>query len=96
MAELGADAQQLHDDIAKKAKSAGIAAFYATGKYFENAVNAFGENGYWFDDKDALANALIEDLTGSEIVLIKGSRSAAMEKVVERILTHEKNKKRVN
>jgi len=96
MAELGEDAQQLHVDIGDKAKAAGIDALYATGKYSKGTVSAFGENGFWFQDKDELINALNEKLTGSEIVLVKGSRSAAMEKVVERILTHEKNNKRVN
>jgi len=96
MAELGDDAQQLHDEIGRKAKAAGISSLYATGKCSEGTVGAFGENGFWFQDRDELINALNERLTGGEIVLVKGSRSAAMEKVVERILTHEKNNKRVN
>ena len=96
MAELGDDADMLHAEIGSKAKDAGIGALYATGKLSLNTVNAFGKNGFYFEDKNALINALNENLAGNEVVLIKGSRSAAMEEVVERILTHENNNKRVN
>ena len=87
MAELGEDAEKLHGDMGDKAKSAGIKALYATGKLSENTVNAFGENGFYFKDKKSLINALNENLTSNDVVLIKGSRSAAMEEVVEQILT---------
>jgi UDP-N-acetylmuramoyl-tripeptide--D-alanyl-D-alanine ligase len=96
MAELGDDAQQLHAEIGRKAKAAGIDALYATGKYSEGTVSAFAENGFWFQDQDELIEALRDNLTDGALVLVKGSRSAAMEKVVERILTREKNNKRVN
>ena len=52
----------------------------------KNTVNAFGENGFYFKNKNELINALIKKLTANEVVLVKGSRSAAMEEVVERIL----------
>ena len=96
MAELGATAAQLHAEIGKKAKAAGIKELYATGKLSVNTVNAFGDNGFYFDSKNELINALKQKLTGCEVVLVKGSRSAAMEEVVERILTQDKNNKRVN
>jgi len=96
MAELGKDAEKLHSDIGSKAKNAGIGALYATGRLSENTVGTFGENGFYFKSKNELIKALIKRLTGSETVLVKGSRSAAMEEVVERILTHHNKNKRVN
>jgi len=96
MAELGNDAEQMHTEIGSKAKLAGIKALYATGKLSVNTVKSFGENGFYFQDKKELINALKQNLTATDVVLIKGSRSAAMEEVVERILTHENNNKRVN
>lgn len=96
MAELGAAAEQLHADIGKKAKQAGIRELYATGKLSVNTVEAFGENGFYFHSKNELIEVLKQKLTGSEVVLVKGSRSAAMEEVVERILTQDNNNKRVN
>ena len=96
MAELGDDAEKLHAEVGVKAKAAGINALYATGRLSAGTVKAFGADGFYFEDKNELINSLNENLTGSEIVLIKGSRSAAMEEVVERILTHKNNTKRVN
>jgi UDP-N-acetylmuramoyl-tripeptide--D-alanyl-D-alanine ligase len=96
MAELGESAEQLHVEVGEKAKDAGIAALYATGVLSAHAVIAFGENGYHFQTKEKLIDVLKEDLTGSEVVLVKGSRSAAMEKVVEEILTRDNKNKRVN
>jgi UDP-N-acetylmuramoyl-tripeptide--D-alanyl-D-alanine ligase len=87
MAELGEDAEQLHAEIGSKAKNAGIKALYATGKYSINTVSAFGDNGFWFQNKNELTNALKEKLTAGEVVLVKGSRSAAMDEVVKQILT---------
>ena len=96
MAELGEDAKQLHSEIGSKAKNAGIKALYATGKYSVNTIEAFGDNGFWFQNKNELTNALKEKLTAGDVVLIKGSRSALMEEVVEQILTQNNNNKRVN
>lgn len=96
MAELGENAEELHREVGLKAKDAGVKVLYATGRLSANAVNAFGGNGFYFQNKDELITALQKDLTGNEVVLVKGSRSAAMEEVVERILTHENNNKRVN
>lgn len=96
MAELGDIADQLHAEIGSKAKNAGIKALYACGKMSARTVAAFGDNGFYFDNKNELIDALKCDLTGNEVVLVKGSRSAAMEEVVERILTRDNNKKRVN
>jgi UDP-N-acetylmuramoyl-tripeptide--D-alanyl-D-alanine ligase len=95
MAELGENTEQLHAETGEKAKQAGIDALYATGVYSRNTVRAFGENGFWYQDKKELIDDLRKRLTGSETVLVKGSRSAAMEEVVERILTLNNNNKRV-
>ena len=96
MAELGKDAESLHKEIGEKAKTAGIDALYATGKLSESTVEGFGENGFYFKNKNELIKTLNKSLKAGDVVLVKGSRSAAMEEVVERILTQQKNYKRVN
>jgi len=96
MAELGKNAEKLHAEMGSKAKNAGIQALYATGKLSANTVDAFGDNGFYYPTKNELIKELRKSLTGNEIILVKGSRSAAMEEVVERILTHDNNYKRVN
>jgi UDP-N-acetylmuramoyl-tripeptide--D-alanyl-D-alanine ligase len=93
MAELGEDAARLHALIGEKAKQAGIDKLFATGEYSRNTVKAFGADGYWYQNKSELINDLKESLKGTETVLIKGSRSAVMEEVVEQILTQNNNKR---
>jgi len=96
MGELGAEAEHMHMEIGRKAKAAGISTLYATGKLSAYTVEGFAENGFHFQEKNTLIKALNKKLTADNVVLVKGSRSAAMEQVVERILTHKNNTKRVN
>ena len=96
MGELGESANKMHADVGCKAKEAGVDSLYATGELSVDTVKSFGENGFHFRTKKELVSALQEKLTENDIVLVKGSRSAAMEEVVERILTHNNNSKRVN
>ncbi len=96
MGELGASAKKLHAGIGEKAKESGVDFLYATGELSMSAVKAFGENGFYFQDKNELIKVLKKNLSSDDVVLVKGSRSAAMEVVVEGILTHHNNNKRVN
>lgn len=96
MAELGDDAKSLHAGVGELAKQSGIDRLYAVGALSRATVDAFGENGFHFDGKPELIDVLQNALTGDEVVLVKGSRSAAMEEVVERILSHKNNDKRAN
>jgi len=96
MAELGDDAEKFHAEMGVKAKRAGIDALYATGVLSEKTVASFGENGFYYKDKSSLINALNNALKTDDIVLVKGSRSAAMDEVVEQILARQNNNKRVN
>ncbi len=89
MAELGKEAAKLHGEIGEKARHAGVDFLYATGQLSGNAADAFGENGFYFKNKNELIKALNKKLTAEDVVLVKGSRSAAMEEVVERILTRK-------
>jgi UDP-N-acetylmuramoyl-tripeptide--D-alanyl-D-alanine ligase len=96
MAELGSDQESLHKEIGDYAKQKGIDHLFVTGRLVVHAVEAFADNGHYFESKSALIEALNDFLTGREVVLVKGSRSAAMEEVVERILTHDNKSKRGN
>ncbi|MCK5639288.1 MAG: UDP-N-acetylmuramoyl-tripeptide--D-alanyl-D-alanine ligase [Gammaproteobacteria bacterium] len=83
MAELGDDAAQWHDGIGREARKMGIERLYATGDLSQNASEAFGEAGYFFSRQDDLVDALRPELTSDVTVLVKGSRSMHMERVVE-------------
>jgi len=81
MGELGEDSLAQHAEAGKQALASGVDELYATGEQSAAAVDAFGENGRWFADKDALTAALKGQLTENTAVLVKGSRASRMEQV---------------
>lgn len=85
MAELGATAAEQHQAIARYAAQAGIQQLIAVGDFAEDMAQAFGSGGYAFADNQALIEVLKQQIQGLDAVLVKGSRSAAMERVVQAI-----------
>jgi UDP-N-acetylmuramoyl-tripeptide--D-alanyl-D-alanine ligase len=83
MAELGNDAPRLHREVGEQAADAGIDRLYATGGLSRNTVDGFGAGATWFPSVEALVTALVSDLRSDANVLVKGSRSSRMERVVE-------------
>jgi UDP-N-acetylmuramoyl-tripeptide--D-alanyl-D-alanine ligase len=82
MAELGDDAAELHTSVGTDLKSVGIDHLLATGELSRHTVAAFGDGGLWFATQDELIEALRKSLDGNNNILIKGSRSMGMERVV--------------
>ncbi len=82
MAEVGADAVQRHYEAGQHARSLGIEQLYAHGELARHAVQGFGDAGVYFESIDALTAALRAQVDGDSVVLVKGSRSAQMERVV--------------
>ncbi len=87
MAELGDTAEELHHEIGVQARESGIDFLYATGELSGSAVEGFGENGFYFENKEQLLKQLQADLTRKSksdvIVLVKASRSSRLETVVQ-------------
>ncbi|MBS7663813.1 UDP-N-acetylmuramoyl-tripeptide--D-alanyl-D-alanine ligase [Pseudomonas lalucatii] len=78
--ELGEWAEQGHREVGRYAAGK-VDALYAVGPLMAHAVEEFGTNGRHFADQASLISALgVEQ--GDTTILIKGSRSAAMENVV--------------
>ncbi|WP_252274627.1 UDP-N-acetylmuramoyl-tripeptide--D-alanyl-D-alanine ligase [Pseudomonas subflava] len=84
MGELGKWAEQGHRDVGAHAAGK-VDALYAVGPLMAHAVAAFGEKGRHFAEQASLIDALRGEL-GDTTILIKGSRSAAMDKVVDALL----------
>lgn len=82
MGELGIDAEQLHREAGEYARGVGIDALYATGALARHAVQGFGRQGHFFDDVESLCAALAPTLDADTTVLVKGSRTSRMERVV--------------
>ncbi|MGN6314489.1 MAG: UDP-N-acetylmuramoyl-tripeptide--D-alanyl-D-alanine ligase [Rhodanobacteraceae bacterium] len=86
MAELGSDAAAMHGQIGKQAHDAGIEKLFAVGTLSMHATQAFGPNAHHFATQADLIAALRTQLHAGLSVLVKGSRSSAMENVVAALL----------
>ena len=91
MGELGKDGPAAHREIGRYAVGAGIDALYATGDLCVEACNEFGPDAFYFDDKASLIDALQKRLSDKSAVLVKGSRSTAMDTVVRAITEEMRN-----
>ena len=86
MAELGSDSARLHGEIGARAKQAGIERLHAVGPLSHSAVEAFGSDALHYADQNDLIEALHGELRDGVVLLVKGSRSSAMERVVAALL----------
>jgi len=89
-AEMGDSVIGYHTQVGKEAKSLGIERVYTCGKLSRNTSEAFGTGAIHFGEHAELAAMLEEQLQENVTVLVKGSRSAKMEKVVEALLMEAK------
>jgi UDP-N-acetylmuramoyl-tripeptide--D-alanyl-D-alanine ligase len=79
--ELGAWAEAGHRQVGEYAVGR-VDALYAVGPLMVHAVKAFGEQGTHFASQSDLIAALAAEQGSTTTILIKGSRSAAMENIV--------------
>lgn len=82
MKELGNDAKSLHQCAGEKIRQAGIDYLFTYGDLSSNAAQTFGEGAYHFSEQEKLVTALKPFLYNQTTILVKGSRSMRMEKVV--------------
>jgi len=86
MGELGDFAVDSHAEIGRYARNHRIDRLFATGKLSALAVEAFGAGAEWFADTESLSRAVNAELTREVCVLVKGSRSNRLERVVEALV----------
>lgn len=94
MGELGPTSSKLHKDVGKYAKAQGIDGLWTIGVlsvFIQHAFKLSGDKhcsiqGDHFHEQDALVNDLKQQLDNDVTVLVKGSRSAAMENVANQLL----------
>ena len=84
LAELGPDAPTFYRRIGELVRELGIDDLYALGEAAA-AAHAFGTAGRGFDDMERLLERLQRQLQPGDRVLVKGSRSAGMERVIQRL-----------
>lgn len=83
MGELGGDGATLHAQLGQQAAQLGIDAVYSLGELSAAACQVFGQAEHACHDLDALLKLLQADLQADSQVLVKGSRLARMERVVD-------------
>ncbi|HTU66982.1 MAG TPA: UDP-N-acetylmuramoyl-tripeptide--D-alanyl-D-alanine ligase [Steroidobacteraceae bacterium] len=86
MGELGDFAPASHEEIGRFARDHRIDRLFATGKLAALAVEAFGTGAQWFSDTETLARAVNAELSREVCVLVKGSRSNRLERVVDALV----------
>ena len=86
MAELGADARALHAAAGLRAKSAGIDRLFALGDDAAEAGVRFGEGAELFSSLKSLTGRIVEQAAPDVCLLVKGSRSARMDRLVSALL----------
>jgi len=89
LGELGADAARLHAEVGEQAHAAGLDRLFTVGTLSAEASRAFGAGAEHFADQGALLNRLKADLKPGDRVLVKGSRLARMERIVEALCAED-------
>tara|TARA_R110002096_G_scaffold116164_3_gene251756 strand:- start:15317 stop:16675 length:1359 start_codon:yes stop_codon:yes gene_type:complete len=81
MKELGEDAEDLHREVGASARASGVDRLFAFGDLAKHSADGFGDGARWYSEMhDLLADVA---LVGADVnVLVKGSRSMRMERVV--------------
>jgi UDP-N-acetylmuramoyl-tripeptide--D-alanyl-D-alanine ligase len=83
MGELGKDAEIEHRAIGRYAKQRGISRLYAVGYFADDYADEFGEGAATFRTQEELVQALLESTSDDMTLLVKGSRSAKMDRICD-------------
>ncbi len=81
MAEVGSDGVAVHGEVGAYAKAQGISHLLTFGPAARHAAQAYGSDAHSFDDVEELVAHLAG--LGPVNILVKGSRSTRMERVVQ-------------
>ncbi len=89
MGELGSNAKLAHEEVGRYAKQQGIDFLFCIGELSKYIAEGFGNGAVVGLNKEQLSQEIIPLLDKDVNVLVKGSRSAGMEKLVQKILEKE-------
>jgi UDP-N-acetylmuramoyl-tripeptide--D-alanyl-D-alanine ligase len=91
MAELGPQSESLHEQLGQEAVSQGVRVLLAAGPFAEQILQGAARAGLGassmcaFKETEQLCDNLHKWIQPDDIVLVKGSRSANLEKAVQRL-----------
>lgn len=86
MLELGKSCHQFHREIGERALQSGIQKLFCYGNFTQFTAKTFGRNAYHFNSQNQLLSVLKEQLNENCVVLIKGSLSMNMSRIVKALI----------
>ncbi|KTD18203.1 UDP-N-acetylmuramoyl-tripeptide--D-alanyl-D-alanine ligase [Legionella jordanis] len=86
MGELGDWTKEHHEEVGHAALRQGIDMLFTCGHHSEHSSKTFGSSAKHYKNQEELAQDLLNKLDKNTTVLVKGSRSAAMEKIVRQLV----------
>ena len=89
MGELGNETEALHRKAAQTAKNQGVEKLFGLGEMSCIASDEFGDSGYCFEHIDEMAESIRGQIHQGVNLLVKGSRSAGMDKLVDYLLNND-------
>lgn len=92
MAELGEEAERWHKDVGISAKNKGVEKLFTVGELAAGAAASFGTEARHFQTLAAMTDYLTPRARSGIVLLVKGSRSAGMERLVEALSADEEKR----
>lgn len=89
MAELGQESEQEHSKIGEYANSKHVDVFLSIGRLSANASAAFMGDKQHFNGIEELISAAVNYADKNTVLLVKGSRSSRMDRVVKALIQKE-------
>tara|TARA_B100000029_G_scaffold75324_1_gene67018 strand:- start:621 stop:1967 length:1347 start_codon:yes stop_codon:yes gene_type:complete len=89
MAELGSESERFHRAAGRYAREKGIQQLFTLGNLASFSTEEFGIGGTHFESFEELSEKLLNLLAPGIHILVKGSRSARMERVVDTLVQLE-------
>ena len=97
MAELGAETEQAHEEVGRRAAELGVGQLFAVGKMASVTARGAREAGLnrvmEFSEVDTAGVAVKSFLKEGDLVLLKASRAARLERIAELLRVTESNRK---
>jgi UDP-N-acetylmuramoyl-tripeptide--D-alanyl-D-alanine ligase len=87
MKELGEKTVYYHEEIGRFLKESNVDNIFLIGEEVKGVLKELNNGrAKFFDDKPSLIDYVKHQISGGDVVLIKGSRAAKMEDIVEALI----------
>lgn len=89
MKELGSESEESHVKVGQFAAKAGVDEFWTTGEMSKWAADAYGVSALHFENQEQLIQQCRLNAAKDVVFLVKGSRGAMMENIINELLIGE-------